>query len=528
MRANQPLSQSLVLVVLLAAVAADPGCVPTDEGACAGVQFPTAAAGRALRVSASCGTASGDGSGNSAFVTIGAALAAAQAGDTVVVAAGNYGESLNIKPGVHLIGVGRAAVIVEPANATGIVVSGAGATRIEGLTIKGAKGFGIGVVGAEVGLKNVRVEGTGANAKNPGNGISAEGAKSLSLDGCQVVDSVGVGVAVKGSGPVSIIDPLFLKNPQGAARNGTTVGIIDPLFLPQSQITGNKSGGVAIIDPLFSPGSDAAAPNLTLSATDIARNGKFGVALYGASAAITRSAIRDTAINGGDAAEGVLVAPRSVAATSAAVPVVTIDKATVVTNCARAGILVAAAANVQVAAEVSLSGRGGIWAQGSATKVTVSAEAHLAQNKMVGIVVTGSATLDFNGGRVSDTKPKQWANPAGGPVTELADGIGVFGLARGSIKGAVLKGNPRAGIIGNNCAATSDGLPDLRVEATTISGSKYGVVVHGSYGKAGTNAAASAAPADKGNSYDVATESSSDDLPVADSLCDDGKKDCTP
>lgn len=169
-----------------------------------------------------------------------------------------------------------------------------------------------------------------------------------------------------------------------------------------------------------------------------------------------------------------------------------------------------------------------MWAQGSATKVTVTSAAHLAQNKMVGIAVTGGATLDFNGGRVSDTKAKSYANPAGGPVTELADGIGGFGLARGTIKGAMLKNNPRAGIIGNGCAATKDRMPDLIIESTSILGSKYGVVVHGSYSQAGSNAASAAAPANKGNSYDVATESSQEDLPVDDSACGDGKKECSP
>lgn len=507
-----------------AALAAAAGGVACgDEDPCAQVSFPPAS-GTVLRVGGRCAVAGGDGSVAKPYATITAALKAAAPGDTVAVAAGTYAEGLTVPPGVNLAGVGADKVRIQPAQTAGVSIKGAGASTISGIGVYNAAGFGIGASdGIDLTLKGVRVEKTQASAdgKNPGYGVAASGAKKLTLDGCQVVGSSGVGVVASGTGPVSIIDPLFLKNPMASARGGGAVGIIDPLFMPSSQVTGNQGGGVAIIDPLFAPKGDAASPDLTISATDIAANGKYGVALYGGGAAISRTAIRMTKGNLGDAADGLIVAPRQTANAAAPAQVVKVDELSVLTGNGRAGVLATGAAEVEVGAEVSLSGRGGVWAQGSAAKMRLTSAAHLAQNTMVGVAVTAGATLDFNGGRVSDTKPFAYVPPAGGSKVDLADGVGVFGSAHGSIRGAILKGNPRAGIIGHDCASDKDGNPDLKVENTAISGSKYGVVITGNYNQAaGTNAAASAAPKDKGNSYaDVSSEASQDDLPVQDSPC---------
>ena len=165
---------------------------------------------------------------------------------------------------------------------------------------------------------------------------------------------------------------------------------------------------------------------------------------------------------------------------------------------------------------------GGVWAQGEKATVRLSKAAHLAQNTMVGVAVTGGATLDVTGARVSETKVHAYMPPAGGGPVDLADGIGIFGKARGTIRDAVIRDNPRAGVIGRDCATDAVGLPDLKIENTQISGSKYGVVISGKYGQA--NVAGSAAPKDKGNSYDgVAKESSEEDLTVQESPCDGGK-----
>ena len=513
---------AVATLTAMSALAAAASCGSPE--ACDGVTFPTAS-GRVLRVSSQCGTANGTGSATVPFATISAALAAAQTGDTVVVAAGTYTESLDVKAGVNLVGAGATAVRVQPKTGAAIAIKGTGATKISGIGVYNAVGFGIGISeGAEVVLQGVRVEKTVAAAQGThlGYGVAATGAKSVSLQGCQLVGNSAVGLVSSGSGPISIIDPLFLKNPIASARGAGTVGIIDPLFTPQSQITGNQGGGVAIIDPLFAPTSDASVAALTVSATDIAANGKYGIALYGASATISRTAIRATKGNQGDAADGLIVAPRQTALANAVALAVNVDETSIITGNGRAGVLATGKCDVVVAAEVSLSGRGGVWAQGDTAKMRITKTAVLAQNAMVGVAVTAGATLELTGARVVDTKVVAYVPPAGGTKVDLGDGIGVFGKARGSVRDAVLKGNPRAGVIGHDCAANSSGLPDLQVENTSITGSKYGVVIAGKYSQ--SNASASAAPKDKGNSYaDVANESADEDLAVQESPCDGGK-----
>ncbi len=493
------------------------GC--SVETACDTTAYPSAS-GSVLRVSAACGQEGGNGSSGAPFRTISAALSAATPGTTIVVAEGNYGESLSIPAGVSVVGIGMDKVVVEPFLAKGgILVSGTGATRITGLTVTGATGFGIGVQTAEVALSNVRVTKTNASgADQPGHGISAQGAARLDLQGCQLTNNDGVGLVAQGCGPVSIIDPLFSKNPTGTARGkpGSTVGIIDPLFLPHSVVKDNAGGGVAIIDPLFMTGGQIA---LQLTATDVQHNGRYGVALYGAGASLARCAIHGTYGQANDSADGLVVAPGLAAATSSAALAVQMDGTSIVTGNGRAGVLVTANATIEIGAEISLNARGGVWAQGAGALVNMSASALVAQNTMVGLAVTAGATLHVDGTRIADTVPRSVVLPAGGTAAvELADGIGIFGQAHGRISGAILSGNKRAGVVARDCATLSNGWPDLVVENTTIGGGQYAVVVNGNYPTAAVDAAENGGT---GNNFGgVADKTAHADLPVQDSLCD--------
>lgn len=499
-------------------------CTPIDDPACEKEKYPSVS-GRAVHVSVGCGLDSNDGTFSRPFRSLEAAVKAAKPGDTVVVAAGTYDTGVTVPAGVHVAGVGASTVRLEPGTGPAMAIEGSGTSRIAGIGVYNAIGFGISVSkGADATLVGVRVEKTqaGKDVGMQGHGVAANGAKKVTLEGCQLVGNIGVGLVVQASGPVSIIDPLFLKDPTASARGTGKVGIIDPLFVPKSQVTGNQGGGVAIIDPLFAPASDATAPDLTMTATDVSANSKFGVALYGAGASISRSAIRGTKGNQGDAADGLIVTSRQKPSDKDPVLSVKVDAASVLTGNGRAGVLATTGAEVEVAAEVSLSGRGGVWAQGEKAKVRLTKTAVLAQNTMVGVAVTAGATLDVTGARVSDTKVYNYMPPGGGLAVELADGIGVFGKARGSVKDAVLKGNPRAGVIGRDLAVDGNGLPELKIENTQISGSKYGVVITGKYGQA--NVAGTTAAKDKGNSYDgVSNESSEEDLTVQESPCEGGK-----
>lgn len=507
----------LVCIALLGCDLGDGATPAAAADPCRGVTWP-AASGAVTRV-ASCGRDTGDGSAARPYLTISAALAVAKPGSTVVVAKGTYAESLAVAAGVSLAGSGLLEVTLAPPGKAGIVITGKGHTRIAGLRVTGAVGAGVSVQDSAVTLVSVRIEKTKADTTpGSGHGVSATQPAALVLEGCQLIDNEGVGlVAARASGAVSIVDPLFLKDPKATARGNGTVGIVDPLFLPASLVKGNLSGGIAIVDPLFVP-TPGGPQALRLAGTDVADNGLFGVQLNGAGASIEATALRGTKagkLGGGD---GLQLALATKGATPAAT--VRLDARSIVTGNARAGVAVfSAAATVDVEAEVSLAGRAGVWAEGAQTTIRVLQAALLADNGLVGVAVKAGATLEMSGGRISGTRPVKVAAANGGAPFEMADGIGIYGQAHARISGAKLDANPRAGILARQCAANGLGLPDVEVTSTSISGSKYGIVVNGTYSQSDEAAAAQAAPKSAGNSYDgVASESADDELPVAEGL----------
>jgi hypothetical protein len=491
------------------------GCDEPDP--CANIGYPSAT-GPVLHVSGACGSSGGDGSAQSPYGAIGTALERAAAGTTVVVSAGIYRESLTLPPGVNLVG---SAVHLRPIDGVGLTIAGKGSRTVRSIKILEARGIGIDIDQAEVLLDQVEVQGTNSlSAAQPGHGIRANGAAKLTLQRCQVTDSAGIGVAVTGSGPVVIIDPLFM--PAQGARSQGQVAIIDPLFMPASRITSNAMGGVAIIDPLFMPGSTAA--DLQLVASDIGKNGKYGVALFGASARIERSALHDSTAVAGAQGDGLILAAATQGGNPGKALSLSLDAASLITRCARLGMLIAAPAKAEVAGEVSRCEHGGVWAQGIGAAVEIQGPAVLAQNAVVGVAASAGARLTVLGARIADTRALAYTAPGSTGSADLADGVGVFSQASGKVSGAKLIGNLRAGVIGHSCATKSDGMPDLLIENTVIQGSKYGVVVAGQFG---AGAAAASAPEDGDNSYaDVDSKQSTDVLAVQENPCGNAGETC--
>ncbi|MBI5609865.1 MAG: right-handed parallel beta-helix repeat-containing protein [Deltaproteobacteria bacterium] len=496
----------------MAAFGASPAC---DLGGSSAASCPpqfASASGSAVYVSAACGSDAGDGSLGAPLRTIGAAVARAQTGTTILVAAGTYSEDIKLPGGVHLIGQG--AVRITP-NVGGLAVWGEGQSTLSGLTIRGAKGEGISVQKTAVRLERVIVEETTASASAPGSGVVVEGSPSVELSACQIRNNAGFGVRVHASGPTSIIDPLFHGDPRSA---GGTGAIIDPLFMPASVIGHNLLGGVAIIDPLFVPNPVTA--DLLLHATLVHENGQYGVLLQGASGKLAHSAVAGT-LFAGDVADGVAVLTRG-DEQAAPNPTLSIDKGSLVLGNGRVGVNVATYATATIDGEVSLSGRGGVWGLGYATTITLSKSAALLKNTMVGVAVTNGAHLICDGAHIAGTMPR--AVSAGSKTDSMADGIGIYGAARGVVTGATLADNPRAGLVASKCGTTSDGEPDVSVTGTQITGSKFEVVIQCPFMPNG----AMSTPKDPSASSDSGEDGKN--LIVPDSFCDNGSLDptCTP
>lgn len=510
------MSRSRLVLLAAAVLVAAIRCVPETDLP-GSDPYPTVT-GPALYISASSGSGNGDGTKAKPFALIAQALPHISGAVTLVVDAGTYAEQVAIAGGVSIVGVAKDRVLLTPPGGVGISVTGAGTTLIEGLTVQGAKGFGIRIEKASATLRNVVVTGTVADgADKPGHGIALQQTGAVSVQNSSLTANAGTGLIAWGCGPIAIIDPLFAIPPVSGVNAGSKIGIIDPLFLPRSEVKGNAAGGIAIIDPLFSP--TASAPNLIVQTTSISANGRYGIAVYGASLSVQTSAISGT--KGSDMADGILVAPGSTAASTA--PAISVDKGSIVTGNGRSGLLVVGPAQAEIGGEFSLNGRGGVWAQHAAASVHLNADAHLARNKMVGAAASGGASLTIDGATIRETQGFDYT-PAGASVpVSLADGVGIYAGAHGRIAGAQLIDNPRAAVLGRDCAVQNDGTADLLVSGCTISGSKYGVVVHGT-ASAMVGGQSPSAPENHYDAVDKAADSA--DLPADMSVCADGTTAC--
>ncbi len=501
----------LQLLAIAAVFGLSPACDLGGSGAASCPPQFASTTGTVVYVSAACGSDTGDGTLGAPLRSIGAAVARAQTGTTILLAAGNYSEDIKLPGGVHMVGQG--AVRITP-NLGGLTIWGEGQSTLSGLTIRGAKGDGILVQNTAVRLERVTVEQTSATASAPGNGVAVEGSPSVELSACQIRDNAGFGVRVQASGPTSIIDPLFHGDPRSA---GGTGAIIDPLFMPSSVIGHNLLGGVAIIDPLFAP--NPVATDLLLHATLVHDNSQYGVLLQGASGKLAHSAVAGT-LFAGDVADGVSVQTRG-DGQSAPNPTLAIDKGSLVLGSGRVGVNVATYASATIDGEVSLSGRGGVWGLGYQTTITLSKTASFLKNTMVGVAVTNGAHLVCEGAHIAGTMPR--AVTAGSKSDTMADGIGIYGAAHGAISGATLADNPRAGLVASKCGINSEGEPDVSVTGTQITGSKYDVVIQ----CPPMNQRATGAPKDPSASADFGEDGNG--LVVPNSFCDNGSLDpsCT-
>lgn len=479
--------------------------------------FPDVNGQPALYVSAVHGSDGGDGSRERPFARIQSAIDAAKSGTTIAIAAGTYSENLKLPAGISLQGTpGMTDFLASSATSLAtviegsIAVTGKGTSVIGTLFVTGAKGAGISIETASAKLSRIMV------VANQGDGISLSSSENVSLDTCIIRDNTGIGLVARGSGKVTIIDPLFHIDP----RKGTFANsIIDPLFLPNSVISGNAGGGVSIIDPLFltDPTKDA----LSLTSTLISKNGKFGVAIYGGSASIVSSSIDGHSASDAD---GIRIGRASVP--TSGIFTVSVDSKSVVNASGRAGILVSAPVKLICAAAVVGSGHGGIWGQDAETTLELGETTALVHNKLVGVAVSNGATLNMKGGTIALTQPFEFLPNGATETVQLADGVGVYGHAHGQVVGTLFSDNPRAAVLAKGCAQKSDGSPDLIVDKCSISGSKWGVVINGQYSQMVAGGVGAGTPSNDYSGVDTKNQQNTAELPAEESVCPDGQYTC--
>ncbi len=490
MKALQFLTVPLLACVLVVGCSDDP-------------EEPGGFDGPAVYVDGTKGSASGAGTLSDPVDTVAAAIKLAKTGDTLVLAAGTYTESVVLPVDVGMKGDGSGKTVIEPPkNGFGISAGKDGkAIKLEGLSVMKAFGYGISAQVESLVLVDVKVSETKIKVGSPGtgHGVQVVGAAKLVMEQCDISKNAGTGVIAQKVASVTIIDPAFSVSPRGV----DATSIIYPAFSPASSITGNFGGGIAIIDPAFSPkGSgktDSADEHFTIKSTVITDNRMYGLAVYGGSGTITNSAITGTQKHpSSDFADGLVLSDGSNPNLQGAIKVA---GDVVIGANQRTGLLLSTPAVVDVDGDIRGNMHGGVWARGNSALIRLSAGALVTDNSMVGVAVTWGARLEVSGARIENTKFAKFGNPTGGIPVEVGDGVGVFDKSRAKLNGAILKGNSRAGVVADASAANKLGQIDIEISTTKFIGGKFGIVVNKQAADA-TPASVPAASYEKNNTFD--------------------------
>ncbi len=181
--------------------------------------------------------------------TIGAALAAAQPGDTVLITPGTYHEhDLVVPTGVSVTGnsADPGAVVIDARGAGRVlaVLDAAATVGISRLTITGgdaSRGGGLYTVGHIVVVTNVRIIG---NQATYGAGIYAEGNFAY-LTSCEIADNsaraVGGGVFAHGEGRLELGDCAVVRNEAQAYAGGWYASAGAQLAVTGSTVADNSA-----------------------------------------------------------------------------------------------------------------------------------------------------------------------------------------------------------------------------------------------------------------------------------------------
>lgn len=180
------------------------------------------------------------------YTTISAALADAQAGDTIEVHAGTYREQLEMKEGVRIVARHAGDAVLEPkADAAqpgaAIVFRNLTSGSISGLriAIPAGSGVSVGVLVADSGVEVGNLEIQGAESA----GILVRGASNALIRGNMIHQNSGAGVLVEGDATPQVISNIVSENgnrPE-APRAGLEVkGNARPIVLGNVFANNNK------------------------------------------------------------------------------------------------------------------------------------------------------------------------------------------------------------------------------------------------------------------------------------------------
>ena len=211
------------------------------------------------------------------YPTIGQALAATQAGDTVQVASGTYVEAISIPSGVSLVGAGWQSTTID-GNSANVVIYAGSDSLVEGFTIRGSgPGYfdaGIWGGGGSVAVRGNRLTNNSAGFwawcfdpdtcaihvtlegnivdDNSSNGVNSNEYPIFELRNNTVVSNQGAGVILNNAASLAENNIIVTNAGDGLADNaGATVHYNDVWGNGHDYASGSPGEGGLSMDPLF-------------------------------------------------------------------------------------------------------------------------------------------------------------------------------------------------------------------------------------------------------------------------------------
>ena len=221
------------------------------------------------------------------FKTMSLALAAAHAGDVIAVEAGTYGDALDLKFPVTIVGRCASQVVMKSAGtqAAGIQALNVKGVKVSGLTLQGYRG-GVVEQNGDVTVENVEIDGS------PQSGLVVIGG-AMHVSHTRVSGSIesgtfGFGAFASDGGLLELDRVVLARNPKaGLAVNSTASATVKNSIFRDNGLdsTGKAGAGVAVSE----------GANVTIDASAVIANHSSSVEAYDASTkvTITRSVLRD-------------------------------------------------------------------------------------------------------------------------------------------------------------------------------------------------------------------------------------------
>jgi parallel beta-helix repeat protein len=420
------------IALAVAALASASALLTACGGESCDVVYPNAPAGAAALLHvASCGSSGGDGSPESPYATVSAALEAAEAtpGAAVLVAPGTYAENLVVRSDVTIVGSNApdnpddAAIILQAPQPFAVRVENGSTATLTGVRVESSVGVGVWVLeGASLTLSGSVVSGVAKDA-----------------------DGVGYGVLATDDGAII----LQHTDVSGAAVHGVEIAEAKGIIL-QSTMRDNGGAGLRI---------ERATDQVKVEGSEVLGNTQSGVAVVNSRAIILQSTLSGTRPDSQGIADG-LLATGSPGVDPVAFPTeVELIESTVSDN-ARTGVLISGAVtrtiilqNNTISSNADTGSNrvgSGVWIQGGAGSAPESViEGNtITENRYLGVCLRGDTHgIILQNNQISFTIKAEGVFEGELGLLEVGDGIQILAGASAQILGNEISGNGRVGLL---------------------------------------------------------------------------------